>query len=282
LIAGCLIFDFIGTFYFGMKGQEEIFRNFYDPLTEPAGIKILVNGVTQTASLLYLNFVFSILAAVFFGALGLTLSRSRKMDAVLTFLGECWKTLGRPKQIQFDNARELVGWGPAARYLSRVIRPCLRFGVEPIFIPPQRPQYNGSVENFNGWFQPQLLQRRFARPGDLKRELRRLQDTVNRYHAQRRLGGLTAEQYRCRQQLQKLPPRFTVLIELLPIAAGRATFIRMVTPHGYTHLLSQTFWVGKRFKGQYVKAVLDTQRGWLTVYLKGRLFKRWPYKLVNK
>lgn len=219
---------------------------------------------------------------VFDGAVGLSLSRSRKMDAVLTFLGECWKTLGRPKQIQFDNARELVGWGPAARYLSRVIRLCLRFGVEPIFIPPQRPQYNGSVENFNGWFQPQLLQRRFARPGDLKRELRRLQDTVNRHHAQRRLGGLTAEQYRRRQQLQKLPPRFTVPIELLPIAAGRVTFIRMGTPHGHIHLLSQTFWVGKRLKGQYVKAVLDTQRGWLTVYLKGRLFKRWPYKLVNK
>jgi len=69
----------------------------------------------------------------------LKLSRSRKMDALLAFLGDCWKTLGRPAQVQFDNARELVGWGPAARYLSRVIRLCLRFGIEPIFIPPRRP-----------------------------------------------------------------------------------------------------------------------------------------------
>ena len=101
---------------------------------------------------------------VFDGAVCLKLSRSRKMDAILAFLGDCWKTLGRPAQVQFDNARELVGWGPAARYLSRVIRLCLRFGVEPIFIPPRRPQYNGSVENFNGWFQPQLLQRHYTRP----------------------------------------------------------------------------------------------------------------------
>ena len=59
----------------------------------------------------------------------------RRMDEVLWFLGECWKDLGRPAQVQLDNARELSGWGPAARHLSRVIRLCLRFGVEPVFIP---------------------------------------------------------------------------------------------------------------------------------------------------
>ncbi len=219
---------------------------------------------------------------VFDGAICLKMSRSRKMDEVLTFLGECWKTLGRPKQIQFDNARELVGWGAAARYLSRVIRLCLRFGIEPIFIPPKRPQYNGAIENFNGWFQPRLMQHRFARPADLNRELRRLQEAVNTQHVHQRLGGLTAEKYRRRQKLQKLPERYVVPTDALPIAAGRVTFIRMVTPHGNIHLLSQTYWVGKRHKGEYVKAVLDTQRQWLTVYLKGRLLKRWPYKLVNK
>jgi hypothetical protein len=45
------------------------------------------------------------------------------MDEVLWFLGECWKDLGRPEQVQLENARELAGWGPAARTLSRVIRP---------------------------------------------------------------------------------------------------------------------------------------------------------------
>jgi transposase InsO family protein len=219
---------------------------------------------------------------VFDGAVCLKLSRSRKMDHVLTFLGECWKTLGRPKQMQFDNARELVGWGPAARYLSRVIRLCLRFGVEPIFVPPQHPQYQGSVENFNGWFQPQLLQRRYTQPSQLKRELQRLQETVNTQHVHRRLGGLTAAQYRRRLKLQLLPASFVVPTELLPIAAGRVTFIRMVTRQGTIHLLSQSFWIGKRLKGQYVKAVLDTARHQLTVYVKGRIFKRWPYKFLTK
>jgi transposase InsO family protein len=218
---------------------------------------------------------------VFDGAVYLKLGRCRKIETVLEFLGECWKTLGRPKQVQLDNAREYLGWGPAARYLSRLIRLCLRFEVEPIFIPPARPQYNGSVENFNGWFQPRLFQRHFTRVSTLKRELQRLQETVNTQHVQRRLGGLTPEQYRRRKKLQKLPPRFVVPSELLPIAAGRVTFIRQVTIHGNIHLLSQTFGVGKRLKGQYVKVVLDTQRAHLTVYVKGRIFKRWAYPYLK-
>ena len=88
------------------------------------------------------------------------------------------------------------------------------------------------------------------------------------------LGGLTPEQYRRRQKLQKLPQRFTIPTERLPVVAGRVTCIRAVTPYGNLHLLSQTFKVGKWLKGQYAKAVLDTQRGWLTAYVNGRVVNR--------
>jgi hypothetical protein len=219
---------------------------------------------------------------VYDGAVCLKIYRSRKMEVVLDFLGECWKSLGLPTQVQFDNAREVVGWGPAARYLSRALRLCLRFGVEPILIPPARPQRNGSVEHFNGWFQPRLLQRHYTQLSALKRELERLQETVNTQHVQRRLGGLTPAQYRRRRKLPKLPPGYLIPTEPLPIAAGRITFIRQVTPHGNVHLLSQTFKVGKRLKGEYVKVVLDTRRGHLTVYRQGRVFKRWPYPFLKK
>jgi transposase InsO family protein len=217
----------------------------------------------------------------FDGAVNLKLSRSRQMEAVLVFLGECWKTLGRPEQIQFDNAREYLGWGTAARYLSRVIRLCLRLGIEPIFIPPAQPQRNGGVEWFNGWFQPRLLQRHYTRTSALQRELQRLQDTVNTQHVQRRLGGLTPLQHRRRQKIHTLPARFVVPLDPLPLAAGRVTFIRQVTLHGNIHLLSLTFKVGKRWKGQFVKAVLDTQRAHLTIYARGRIVKRWPYPFVK-
>jgi len=217
----------------------------------------------------------------FDGAVCLRLADSRSMDEVLAFLGECWKDLGRPEQVQFDNARELAGWGPAARTLSRVIRLCLRFGVSPVFIPAGEPQFNGSVENFNGWFQEPLLQRRFRRPGDLRRELRRLQEAVSTQHVHPRLGGQTPAQHRRGLRLQKLPASFVVPTERQELAAGRVTFLRRVSVAGTVTVLSQAFRVGKRHRGLYLRLVIDTGRGWLTAYLNGRVLKRWPYKLLN-
>jgi transposase InsO family protein len=217
----------------------------------------------------------------FDGAVCLRLAYSRRMDEVLWFLGECWKDLGIPEQVQLDNARELAGWGPAARTLSRVIRLCLHFGVSPVFIPAGEPQFNGSVENFNGWFQEPLFQRRFHRPGDLCRELARLQEAVNTQHVHPRLGGKTPAQHRQGLRLQKLPTSFVVPTERQPLAAGRVIFIRRVSVAGTVTVLSQSYRVGKRHRGLYLRLVVDTGHGWLTAYLNGRVLKRWPYKLLN-
>jgi putative transposase len=218
---------------------------------------------------------------VFDGAVCLRLAESRKMDEVLWFLGECWKDLGRPEQVQFDNARELAGWGQSAWALSRVIRLCLRYGVSPVFIPEGEPQFNGSVENFNGWFQDPLFQHHFSRPGDLRRELRRLQEAVNTQHVHPRLGGQTPAQHRRGLRLQKLPASFVVPTGRLPLSAGRVTFIRRVSVAGTVTLLSQSFRVGKKHKGLYLRLVIDTGQGKLTAYLNGRVVKRWPYQLLN-
>jgi putative transposase len=218
---------------------------------------------------------------IFDGAVCLRLADSRKMDEVLGFLGECWKDLGRPEQAQFDNARELAGWGQSARALSRVIRLCLRFGVSPVFIPEGEPQFNGSAENFNGWFQEPLFQHHFRRPGDLRRELARLQEAVNTQHVHPRLGGQTPAQHRRGLRLQKLPASFLVPTGRLPLAEGRVTFIRRVSWAGTVTVLSQSFRVGKKHKGLYLRLVIDTRRGQLTAYLNGRVLKRWPYQLLN-
>jgi putative transposase len=196
----------------------------------------------------------------FDGAVCLRLAGSRRMDEVLWFLGECWKDLGIP---------------------ARVIRLCLRYGAGPVFIPAGEPQFNGSVENFNGWFQEPLFQRKFHRPGDLRRELARLQEAVNTQHVHPRLGGKTPAQHRRGLRLRKLPRSFVVPTTRLPLAAGRVTFIRRVSVAGTVTVLSQSYRVGKRHRGLYLRLVVDTGRGWLTAYLNGRLLKRWPYKLLN-
>jgi len=146
----------------------------------------------------------------FDGAVCMRLACSRRMDEVLWFLGECWKDLDRPAQVQLDNARELAGWGPAARTLSRVIRLCRRTGVHP------------------AGDQPRL----FQRPTDLRQELARLQEAVNTQHVHPRLGGLTPAQHRKGLRLAKLPPGFVVPAGRLPLSAGRVIFIRRVSPAG--------------------------------------------------
>jgi hypothetical protein len=67
----------------------------------------------------------------------------------------------------------------------------------------------------------------------------------------------------------------------LPLAKGRVTFIRRVSVAGTVTVLSQTFWVGRRHRGLYLRLVVGTGRGQLTAYLNGRVLKRWPYKLLN-
>ncbi len=81
--------------------------------------------------------------------------------------------------------------------------------------------------------------------------------------------------------MRRLPWGFRAPTERLPIAAGRVIFIRQVSVAGTVSVLSQSFRVGKRHRGLYLKLVLDTGRGWLTAYLNGRVLKRWPYKLLN-
>lgn len=59
------------------------------------------------------------------------------------------------------------------------------------------------------------------------------------------------------------------------------TLLRRVSLAGTVTVLSQSFRVGKRHRGLYLRLVVDSGRGWLTAYLNGRIRKRWPSKLLN-
>src|SRR5262249_1469048 len=91
----------------------------------------------------------------------------------------------------------------------------------------------------------------------------------------------TPAQHRRGLRLQKLPARCEVPTGRLPLAEGRVSFIRRVSVAGTAMVLSQTFRVGKRHRGLYLRLVIDTARGGLSEYRNGRVLKRWPYKLLN-
>ena len=92
LIAGCIIYDFIGAFRFGVLGQEEILKVFYREVGETEGLTLLVDAISQTANMIYLNFIFILFAATVLGGLG---GLASSMD-----LEDVW---GRPP-------RETQGW----------------------------------------------------------------------------------------------------------------------------------------------------------------------------
>lgn len=201
------------------------------------------------------------------------------MDQVLTFLIHAWQRLGLPHMVQFDNGRQFYGSGRYARSLNRVLRLVLRLGVEPVFIPEASPQRNGSVENFNGWFQPLLLQRPFTRAADVRRELRRLLLAVNDQHVHQSLGFRTPTQYRRSKRIQKLPAHFSLDLKHIPVAAGKITFIRWVLAHGYVDVLGESVKVGRRLRFHYVKITVETHTQRLKVYHNGRLIKQRGFKL---
>jgi hypothetical protein len=95
------------------------------------------------------------------------------------------------------------------------------------------------------------------------------------------LGGQTPEQHRRGLRLQKLPASFVAPSGRLPLTAGRVTFIRRVSVAGTVTVLSRSFWLGKRYRGLYLRLVVDTGLGWLTAYWNGRVLERWPHKLLN-
>jgi hypothetical protein len=53
-----------------------------------------------------------------------------------------------------------------------------------------------------------------------------------------------------------------------------------VSPAGTVTVLSQSYRVGKRHRGLYLRLVVETGRGWVTGHLNGRVLKHWPYKLL--
>jgi transposase InsO family protein len=208
--------------------------------------------------------------------------KSRSSQTILTFLTHAWQYLGIPDIVQFDNGREFCGWKSAAHSLSSVIRFCLRLEVEVLFIPLAKPCYNGSVEQFNGWFQPLLLKQAYRRPADARHQVKRLITTVNEQHVHAQLAYQTAAQYRRGKQLRKLPADSKLHQQKLPLSVGKVSFIRLVKAKGTINILGQQFKVGKRLKFQYVKATLYTKYQVLKVYHKVRLVKQFDYKLMSK
>ena len=163
------------------------------------------------------------------------------MDNVVEFLLGCWTENAIPNYLRMDNGASFIGDVIHPRHFSRVVRLCLRLGVEPVFIAPSKPWMNGAIENFNGdvgaklWEREQWTDLEHIR-GAAKLFLMRHN---NRQDWKYREADPEAIPHR------KLPEDFEIDANNLPITEGEVHFIRQVKENGTISVLNEDFDTGK-------------------------------------
>lgn len=70
LLAGSIIFDFVGVPWYSLEGQSQILMNSYTPVSQTEGTRIVIESVMQTGLLLYGNFLLVVLVCTVVGGLG--------------------------------------------------------------------------------------------------------------------------------------------------------------------------------------------------------------------
>jgi hypothetical protein len=168
------------------------------------------------------------------------------------------------------------------RGFSRFLRFCLYAGVEVVFINPKSPWMNGSIENFNGWFNVKF----WAKELFTNREDMRAKSP----HFVGQYNDLSAWKHK-NQLLEQIKPvrilnnSIEIPLEKLPLTKGRIHFIRMVDNGGEISVLNEAFKVGKEFISEYVWATICLEKQMLEVFYRAKgqdttvLIEKFEYKL---
>lgn len=205
--------------------------------------------------------------------------RAPDLETVLTFLVQAWQTLGLPQILQVDNGVLFAGTGRWPGSLDRFIRLVLLVGIELVFIPEGEPFRNGSVENFNGWFQDRLLAIPLRGPAQVRRELKVLMEICFQEHGHPQLGFRTSCEVRRGLHPRRLPANFRAHLQPLPVAIGKIVFIRKVRRSGRITILGVKIRAGKHRRGRYVQATLATRNATLKIHHGSKLIKTVDFPL---
>jgi putative transposase len=203
----------------------------------------------------------------------------KEMELVIDFLVESWQNTGRPKCLQMDNGLEFRGSNRYPRSLGKLSRVCLDLGVKPVFIPTREPWRNGVIENLNGLIQRLFLKAQtFETEKHLRRETRTLETSINTTHRLAALDGKTPQEFSAGAYVRSMPSNYDWRTRNLRLLKGKVTFIRLVRKSGKITLAAKDkFFIGKRYKWQYVLAVVNVHQKRLNIYLNNKLIKSFTY-----
>ena len=205
--------------------------------------------------------------------------KEKEMEQIIDFLVATWQKIGLPKFLQMDNGLEFRGSNAYPRSLSRLMRVCLDVKVQPVFIPKGEPWRNGVIENLNGLIQRLLLKAKvFKNEKQLFKEVQKLETCINATHQLPALNGKTPNQFSMKAALRFLSSGYNWRKRNLQKVKGKVTFIRLIRKSGRVTLnADDKFFVGKKYKWQYVQAVVNVQKNQLSYYLMGKLIKSVVY-----
>jgi len=207
--------------------------------------------------------------------------RSKHDQKVANSLLRCWKAMGLPDYLQFDNELSFRGSNKYPRSFGLVIRLCLHFGVQPVFVPNGEPWRNGVIEKFNDTYNKKFFRRQwFPSYATLKRQSKSFQQFHNKHHRYSCLSGKTPNEVLKASKLNILKiGANTKLPKLDEITDGNVILIRFIRSNRVLDVFGEKFKVSKDLIYSYVKAVIVTRIHRLQLYLGDELVDGFDYRL---
>jgi putative transposase len=174
-----------------------------------------------------------------------------------------WSQLGRPFVHQFDNESAFNGGHTHQRVLGQIVRCCLYCQIEPFFTPIYEAKRNHQIETFHSlWVAGFWSRHEFGNCAEVCSELPLFLRWYRSEYRPPALDGKTVAQVRRGFHAPVLTSPLPKLIPegRLPLCAGRIHIMRKVAACGTVAFLNETWSVGKRWVGEYVRATIDTAR----------------------
>jgi hypothetical protein len=206
---------------------------------------------------------------LFSQAVFLTRQADKTSATTGTHLRKTWAKLGLPHLQQFDNEGAFCGGHTHPRVIGQVVRLCLFCGIEPFFTPIYEAKRNYQIETFHSvWVKSFWSRFEFANRAQVDQESPHFEHWYHRVYRPPALDGRTPAQVRSGVPLARLTPEQQRLIPAgrLPITAGRLHIMRKVDPLGEVILLNDTWSVGRKWIGEYVRATINTAQQTLTFW----------------
>jgi len=209
--------------------------------------------------------------------------RTKQDRQIAASLLRCWKAVGLPDYLQLDNELSFRGSNRHPRSPGLVIRLCLYFGVQPVFIPVREPWRNGVIEKFNDTYNKKFFRQQwFASYSTLKRQSKNFQRFHNKYHRYSYLKGKTPIEIIQSNGFE--PCRLganTKLPDLDSVPDGNIILIRFIRSNRILDIFGEKFKVSKSLVYSYVKAVIVTEIHSLHLYLGEELVDSFNYQLTT-